>query len=254
MPYGPEHYYRSVPPRQSLRAPGLPPDPYYQGGLGEYAEPHPSFDGGDFGLNAETNPMVAHDDQNNVVPFYQGPKYKPPYYAHVDSSRRDCDAYPNPQSFRLKFDKPLRGVFSIELLDIVFPNVLSTATEPENRIVYLLSGIVTEGGSGNDFNAMQPDNLGVFHTMMPHTANDPAVDNSSLQFQLADYALAKFRYDPTQPNQFWERHDWHKTKHFHPPHNSLAYLDFALTDRLGNLYPMDRDDNWTASLMIMSKQ
>lgn len=238
-PYGAPDYFRPVGMRPTLRAP-VPPN----------------FAGGDFGVATEASPVVPYNSDGHAVHFNKGPEFKRPLLVHVDSARRDENIYPNPWSFRLAFHKPLLGVLSIELLDIIYPNVLPSLTEPENRYTLLLNGLLSSAPDSDGVYKFTPQrqNIGIYKTMNEHNAIDPTTSSATRTYQFADCALAKLRYDPGAANQFWERNDFHKIHYFHPKEEKINFLDLTLADRNGQPYNMDPDENWSATLEVVCKQ
>ena len=218
---------------------------------------------GNLGLNVETNPTVVHDDEGRAVYFPRGDGlYRPAHFEVVSSMRRDPDVYPNAYSFRLKFQKPLRYVFAIEVLEINVPNVETTA--PANREFLLLNGLVTE--QGGNFSFRPQDSIPKdrsFHTMLIHNADDRDLtdNNRSVEsvaakdlFPLDDYALGRYKYDATAPFQYWNRSGWHRKTWFPTPLARLDFLDFSMLDTTGVPYDFAEGDEWSATLQIFSKQ
>jgi hypothetical protein len=212
---------------------------------------------GGSGINVETSPVVVHDDEGRMIPFPKGDgTYRPAHFEVIHSSRRNPDIYEFPDSFRLKFSKPLRGVFAIQLLEVNLPNV--DATAPDDREFLILNGLIDTNGKFRPQENLPKDRS--FHTMMMHDANDPGVVRSAASnaaidiFQYDDYAFGRFAYDPTKALQHWNRSGWHRTTWFPTPVNTLDYIDFSVADANGNAYDFAPGDNWSATMMIFSKQ
>lgn len=224
---------------------------------------------GGSGFNAETNPVRVHNDEGQVIEYpRQDGTYRPAHFEVVESWRRDPIAFPDPHTFRLKFSKPLLGVFALEVLEINVPNVDGGATNPANREFLLLNGLLKAvaipavDGGGTRYNFQPQDQIPKdrsFHTMITHNANDPNVDRSDAAWdivdhvQLDDYALGRYQYDSTKPYQHWNRTGWHRKTWFPTIIDQLDYLDFALADPLGNAYIMTTGAEWSATLQIFSK-
>lgn len=218
---------------------------------------------GGMGLNSETSQVRVHNEAGKEVkvPTNDG-LYKPPHFEVVQSWRRDPITYPDPRTFRLKFAKPLVDVFMIEVGEINVPNV--AATPPPNREFLLLNGLMRQksAGSGGGYTftpQREIDQTRSLHTMLTHNANDPGVDRSAVAwdatryFEIDNYALARFNYDPTEPHQFHDREGWNRRTWFAHPIRRLEGLEFTLGDVHGDLYDMPTDENWSATLQIYSK-
>jgi hypothetical protein len=211
---------------------------------------------GGMGTNVETNPVVVHDDEGRMVAFPNGDgSYRPAHFEVVHSTRRDPDIY-EANSFRLKFSKPLKYVFAIEVLEINVPNVDTTA--PADREFLLLNGLYDAQGKFRPQDNVPKDRS--FHTMITHNTNDPGVVRSSDsndavdRYPYDDYALGRYKYDASATFQFWCRSGWHRKTWFPTPIPTLDYLDLSLADANGTLYDIDPTDNWSATLQIFSKQ
>lgn len=212
------------------RAPGLPPE----------------WGGGDFGVESQTNPVVPVDQSGTRVHFPDDFTFKPQLIFHADSDERDAVDYPNPASFRLMFDKPLRGVASIELLNVNFPNQDQDAIPP-GRYVLFLNGLVNP--NSNTFSP-QDHNAGTFTTMR-NTDTDPGAATNTL----SEFALAKIPIEVAQPAQLWFRRELRQVKRFYPPIDKMMFFDVALTHRDGTLYDFaDDDDSWSFTLEVVCKQ
>ena len=213
---------------------------------------------GNIGFNAETSTaIVPHDDEGSVVlfPVREG-GYKPPHFEVVRSARRNPQVYPNASSFRLKFSKPLKSVFAIEVLDINVPNVDSTV--PVDREFLLVNGLFDSDGN---FKAQENigGGAGIFNAMMTHDTNDPGVVRNAAStaanslYNWDSHALASFDYDATKSFQSWSRDGWHRTRYFATPVQNLDYLDLSLVDPEGNQYDFAVNEEWKCTLQIICK-
>ena len=208
------------------------------------------------GTSTDNNPIVVHDDEGRMVPFPNSTGiYRPAHFEVVHSMRRDPDIFPRASSFRLKFSKPLRVVFAIEILQLNVPNVDSTP--PENREFLVLNGLFNNQGKFVPQQNINKDRS--FHTMITHNTNDPSVNRSAASnnavdiFPYDDYALGRFFYDATEPFQKFNRSGWHRKTWFPTPLDKLDYLELTLADASGNEYDFPTGENWTATLQIFSK-
>lgn len=208
------------------------------------------FTGGDFGFEANNNPVVPMNDRGQVVVRPDAAKFKAPRYEHIDSSRRDTEQYPNPTSFRLHFDKPLRGVESIELTDIIVPSVSASANEPPGNYFLVANGLVTENTSGDLSFTPQGNNFGIYNSMNGKNCDGNGLNNGK---DMSNYSIIKLKYDPSRQVQCWERDGFYHIKYYNPLVSSIEYLDFSLIDRDGFLYDMDYQEDWSCTLQIMCK-
>ena len=215
---------------------------------------------GGSGMNMETNPVRVHDDSGAVVDFptYDG-TYRPAHLEVVESWRRDPVAFPTADTFRLNFSKPLRSVFAIEVMEINVPNV--DAVAPQHREFLLCNGLNTEPEPGRYRFIPQgsiPKDRSL-HTMSAHTSNDPNIDRSAplwdntKRMQLDDFAFARLPYDSTEPFQHFDRNGWKRTTWFPTPIDRLDGLEFALLDVYGVPYDFAANEEWSATLLILSK-
>ena len=211
---------------------------------------------GDIGNNVETSHVIVHDDEGRVVnyPSVSG-DYRPAHFEVVRSYRRDPDIYADAATFRLKFSKPLKSVFVIEVLEINVPNA---TVPPAHREYLLLNGLFDSNGKYHP-QANIPKDLS-YHTMITHNANDPGVDRSPASndavdlYPYDDYVFGRFKYDSTASFQYWHRHGYHRKTFFPTPIPSLDYLDFSLADPEGTIYDIPAAQEWSATLQIFSKQ
>jgi len=214
-PRGPRDYFNpaGMPQFHTHRAPGL----------------HSPWPGGALGIDAQTSPIVPIDQSGKEHLLPKDSTFKPPVVVCVDSEDRDIVAYPDPTFFRLRFPKPMRGVFSIELLNLQIPNANSA---PTDNFILLKSPELSR------FEVMHSTNT---------TAGEPANSN------IAE-AFAKIPYVTTLPYQVFTRRELIMKKYFSPPEDKLLELTFELTDKYGDRYGMALDENWTACLEIVCFQ
>lgn len=202
--------------------------------------------GGDFGLEPVQNPVRPINQYGKHQDFPENFVFKEPLLLHGDSDERDVTSYPNAAQFRLKFPKALRGVYSIEVLDVNWPNQTGNVIPP-GRIVYLLAGRVDP--ANGEIKSMEPE-MGIYETLQNTNLAPGAPTNT-----LSSLALAKLPYDSLRPNQLWQRGEYRFIKYFDPVRDKLDFIDVALTDKNGVLYDLDANaPEWSFTLEIVCKQ
>ena len=225
------HHFRPVGQPHTHRAPGVP----YNWG------------GGDLGTEADGyNPIRPIDQTGRQVAIPKEPTFKPPYLAHFDSEDRDQQAHIPPSSFRLNFDKPLRGVFSIEVLTLNIPNTLGDVP-PDGRYFWLALGLTRPNNVFQRTGCFKGD--GIFHTLR-NTDNTPG----AAQRTFGEFALARLEYITGSPFQFFQKRELRMIKHFFPMEEKIGSIELALIDRNGVPYDMDPDESWHGSLEIVCKE
>ncbi len=228
--------FRPVPPPRTKLAPGIPD----------------TWGGGDFGTEGVLNPTQPVDIYGDTKCYPYGPTFKEPYLLHIDSSDRDAVSYPLAASFRVDLGKALRGVYSIEVLDISFPNQ-DGGVVPPGRYVYLIAGRVIQDPLGNRPDQIKPMNidLGIYNAAHPTNLTPGTISNT-----VCEFALAKVWYDTERVgNQYFRRTDYRYIKYLQPVQDRMNYIDVSLVDKDGNLYDLDPNDpNWNCTLEIVCKQ
>lgn len=219
------YYFRPNPSPHTHRAPGIPLD----------------YAGGDLGFEVAGNPVTPVNSDGKAVHFPRDFAFKQPFYVHIDSSQRDLAAYPTPTSFRLKFLTKLRGVYSIEVLDVNYPN---PQTAPTNRYVLLLNGL----WNGTQFIPQSRANVGIYTPMVSNNVAAGQPSNTK-----AIYALAKMNYDAAAASQYWRKSEVRQVKYYHPIHDSLDQLEFTLAYSSGEPLDLDVDAEWSVTLEIVAK-
>lgn len=69
------------------------------------------------------NPALPFDHTNTQVQRVPGGVYRPSHMVHIDSRNRDTLSFRNPAEFDIRLQKPLRGVYSVELINAQIPVV-----------------------------------------------------------------------------------------------------------------------------------
>ena len=213
-PRGPRAYYnadpRTYPAPHTHRAPGLPP----------------IWAGGDIGINTELSPITPIDQSGREVFIPKDSSYKPAIPIHLDSEARDHDAYPDPTDCVLRFPKPQKGVYSIELLNMILP----TADSAPDGFYILLKVPGLE-----HFDVMHSTNLNAGQAMNTH----------------ASEAFAKIPFIPGATVQMFSKRELRMIKFFSPLRD-FQQLHFQVTDKYGDRYDMDMEDDWSATLEVVS--
>lgn len=225
----PAYYFRPVPQGTRLTSPLLPPN----------------WGGGDFGTECNPpNPVVPVDSNGNMIEFPRFFTFKPPMYLHIDSNNRDVVAYPNPAFFRIDFPAIIRGVYSIEVLSVNYPN---PDPFPADRYTLLLSGLP----DGSKFVPQHQGNLGIFTPLITQNQAPNQTMNT-----VSKYAIAKMHFDSTRPDQCWRKSEIRYIKYYSPCEDKLKCLEFTLaySDGTPLIFPQEETPpSWSAIFEVVCK-
>lgn len=230
---GTKYYFRPSIGVPSQRAAGLPEN--WAGGDRGYA-------------HDESNPIQVFSNTNPTMPICHGFHVNPPVTLHVDSAWRDTAAYPSPGWFRVLLPNPLKGVISIELVQLNVPNV--NATAPPGRYFWVAFGLCN-GNAPNTFRGNADFRGGT--SMFTAGLSNNIGYGSTAEPIVAPYAIGKFNYDPLLSFQSWERGEMRFIYWPKPARETLNYIDLSLVARNGIPYDIGSFDSWSASFEIICK-
>lgn len=237
------------------------------------------------------NPLQPYDDQGWGVPFTQSPTFAPPIYVNVESARRDMALYPDPANFSMQLPRPIEGIRSIELVELITPTLTNALLAPANDYFFLYNGLKRDDDTfapqplvklydtlamatpqtaptrvhaitkiKDPTTPQYPEYTGPDVTQKADTRYKAGAGAAAVMYPYPDFAansFGKFVYDSARPVQYWERKGVRKCFFFKPEHGQLEKLDFCLVDREGRLYDMLGDSpvgDWSATLLITAKQ
>lgn len=87
-------------------------------------------------IASRTSNVPFNYNGNNVTnaPTNTNPKIKYtidyPKYQHIGSNDRDTTVYPSPNNYKICFEKKIKNIVEIELVNVILPNVTGILLEP----------------------------------------------------------------------------------------------------------------------------
>ncbi len=202
-----------------------------------------------------------YDDQGWCTPFTQSPSFRPPIFINVESAARNIDRFPDPCSFELHLDTPLKGVTSLEIVDLYVPN--GDSVEPKDGYFFVANGLMdVNSGTGKAIDGTftpQANGIGrLYKDMKPDETVSPTAPGTwDAPVGLACASFGKFCYDGTMQSQCWERKNARKVHFFRPEVGKIGTLQFSLLQRdavrydlLSSTAFLAAEDNWTCTLMV----
>lgn len=177
------------------------------------------------------NPTTPIDNWGSILPSYTSKSdylrlnEQPGHIITVDSRNRNRSVFPNANNFRVQLQYPLKGVYSVELLNAIIP-IPNTDPDITERYVTIRSSALQVCEPAQASNPNQ-NSFGVSYyssNLDEAFAVIPLIPNFPRAYSGGNDAMA------VQATH-WKRSECRIIKRFFPLKSELRYLDFELVLR-----------------------